>query len=112
MIRIPLVDLNDFVIEAALEETTYFLRFSWNSEAQFWTLGIRNARNEIILQSIVMVANTPLLRQFPTYAVPPGELIAYMDNPNGIIGRESFLTDEATLYYLPSTEVIDNAAIR
>lgn len=104
MIKIPLVDLNDFIVEASLEDTTYFLKFSWNTEGEFWTLGIRNAANIAVLQSIVIVPNSPLLEQFTTYAVPPGEFVAYTDDPVGTIDRDSFVTERAVFYYIPEAE--------
>lgn len=105
MIPIPFIDQNSFVIEAGLEEMTYFLRFDWNSEAQMWTMAIQNARNEALLQGVVLVPNTPLLEQFRHLAVPPGEFIVYAEDDNLRIGRDTLLAESATLYYLTEAEV-------
>lgn len=104
MIKIPLADLNDFILEASLEGTTYFLHFSWNTEGQFWTMGVRNAANVAVLRSVVLVPNTPLLEQYTTFAVPPGEFVAYTDDPLAVIDRNSFANEQATLYYIPAAE--------
>ena len=63
MITIPMLDQNSFVVEASLDDLTYFLRFDWNSEAQIWVMGISNANNEAVLQGVVLLSNTPLLTQ-------------------------------------------------
>ena len=105
MTPIPVLDQNSFVIEAGLDDLTYFLRFDWNSEAQLWTLGIQNARNESVLQGVVLVPNTPLLEQFRHLAVPAGEFIVYALDDNLQIGRDTLLTESATLYYLTEAEV-------
>lgn len=105
MIKIPLIDQNSFVIEAGLDGMTYFLRFDWNSEAQIWTMAIQNARNEAVLQGVVLLPNMPLTEQFRHLALPPGEFVVYAEDDNLRIGRETFLTDGATLYYLMEAEV-------
>lgn len=104
MIVLPLIDQNDFVLEANLDDITYFLRFSWNSEAEIWVMGIENANNEIILQGVVLVANVALLAQFRSFDLPAGEFIAYVDNDLATIGRNSFLDGTAVLYYMTEAE--------
>lgn len=104
MIPIPLVDQNDFVLEAALEDIIYFLRFSWNDEAQFWVMSIQNANNEQVLQGVVLVLNVALLTQFRTLAVPPGEFIAYAENPLEVLDRNAFISGRALLYYMTEEE--------
>lgn len=105
MIKIPLIDQNSFVIEAALDELTYFLRFDWNSEAQFWTMAIQNARNEAVLRGVVLVSNTPLLQQFRHLDVPAGEFVVVADDPDMAIDRNCFLNGRANFYYLTENEV-------
>lgn len=105
MIQIPMRDQNSFVIEAGLEDATFFLRFDWNSEAGIWTMGIANARNEDVIRGLALVPNTPLLQQFRHLTLPAGEFVVYTDDENIMIGRTSFLNGTATLYYLTETEV-------
>ncbi|TFL14224.1 hypothetical protein CSC67_08715 [Pusillimonas caeni] len=105
MIPIPFIDQNSFIIEASLDDTTYFLRFDWNSEAQLWTMAIQDARSEAVLQGVVLVPNTPLLDQFRHLAVPRGEFVVYAQDDNLQIGRDTLLTQSATLYYLTEAEV-------
>lgn len=105
MIKIPLIDQNDFIVEAALEGATYFLHFSWNSEVGYWVMSIESAFNEAILSGVVLSPNTPLLKSFHHTAVPPGEFIAYVDDrTTQRIGRNDFLSGKAALYYLTEEE--------
>lgn len=104
MIEIPFVDQNDFITEAALEDVTYFLRFSWNTEGQFWVMGIQDSQRGSLLQGVLLVPNVALLPQFRAWDVPPGEFVAYMDNDFGQIDRYSFLNGQATLWYLTEAE--------
>lgn len=104
MIPIPLVDENDFILEAPLEERTYFLHFSWNSEGRFWVMGVNNANSDTVLQGIVLVPNVALLATYRTYELPPGEFVAYAENPLEQLDRDSFITGRATLYYLTEAE--------
>jgi len=105
MIKIPLIDQNSFVVEAGLDDGTYFLRFDWNSEAEFWTMAITDALEAVILQGVVLVPNTPLLANFRHLAVPAGEFIVDAENANLQIGRDTFVTGDARLYYLTEAEV-------
>lgn len=105
MITIPMLDQNSFVVEASLDDLTYFLRFDWNSEAQIWVMGISNANNEAVLQGVVLLSNTPLLTQFRHLSVPAGEFIVLAEDPEMVVDRHCFLNRHATLYYLLEEEV-------
>lgn len=105
MIAIPLVDQNSFMVEAGLEERTYFLRFDWNSEAAIWTMAIQDAGAQAVLTGVVLVPNSPLLDQFRHLSVPPGEFVVYALNDDLVIGRDTFISGAATLYYLTEAEV-------
>lgn len=105
MIQIPMRDQNSFVIEAGLEDVTFFLRFDWNSETGIWVMGIVNARNEDIIRGLALVPNTPLLEQFRHLAVPAGEFVVYANDDDLQVGRDTFLAGTAALYYLTEAEV-------
>ena len=97
---IPVIDANDSLLEAELDGRTYFLNLSWNSEAQLWTLSIENADNELIISSILLSPNTPLLKPYRHLSVPAGEMVAILENNNTMIGRQDFVTGIAKLVYV------------
>jgi hypothetical protein len=104
MTPIPLIDENDFLLEATLEDVTYFLHFSWNSEARFWVMGIRNANSDVLIQGVVMAPNVALLAYYRAYALPPGEFVAYAEDMGAALDRDSFRDGRAVLFYLTEAE--------
>lgn len=104
MIEIPWVDQNSFVIEASLEGASYFLSFNWNSEAQFWVLGLQDAHTKSILSGLVLVPNTTLLDQFRHLNVPPGEFVVDVQDEKLQLTRSSFLSGQANFFYLSRQE--------
>jgi hypothetical protein len=97
-------DQNDYLIECELDDQTYFMHLSWNSEAGIWVMGVEDANEQVILQGVVLVANSWLTQQFRSVAIPPGDFIVYAENPNEIIDRMAFLEGRATLYYITQEE--------
>ena len=107
---IPVIDANDSLTEVELEGRTYFLRLSWNSEAELWVLGIENANNEIIIAGIALVVDTPLLSQYRHLALPPGDFVALSSDGNEVISREDLPAGDVALIYLTAEDVA-NAAL-
>lgn len=98
-------DQNDYLIECELDDQTFFLHLSWNSEAGIWVMGVEDANETAILQGVVLVANSWLIQQFRGLsALPPGDFIVYSPNPNEIIDRDAFLEGRAFLYYVTQEE--------
>lgn len=105
MMIIPPFDANDYVTECEFEGQVYFVRMSWNSEGEFWVLGLEDYTHSTILSGIRVVADAPLLKMFRHYDVPPGELVAVkLDVSTPDIGRDDFIIDAAELVYIESTE--------
>lgn len=97
-------DQNDYLIECVLDDQTFFLHLSWNSEAGIWVLGVEDANEEVIIQGVVLVANSWLLQQFKRLPLPSGDLFVYARNPNEVIDRTAFLEGRAALYYVTQNE--------
>lgn len=105
MIKIPLIDANDFVVEAELDDVTYYLQFAWNNEANYWSLSIENANNESILSGLRIVTNWPLLFKYQHLSLPKGDLIAVsLDKRKTDIGRNDFVDNIVELVYISQTE--------
>lgn len=107
MIVIPVLDANDSLTEVVLDDETFFLRLSWNSEGQFWTLGVENAYNEVIITGIALVPDTPLLARYRHLLVPDGELFALTPDRRDTISREALPSGDVALVYLDAEEVIN-----
>ncbi|NMK48056.1 hypothetical protein [Achromobacter sp. Bel] len=107
MVQIPIPDANDSLTEVELDGATYFLRLSWNSEAEFWALSIENAYNELIVAGIAVVPGSPLLAAYRHLTVPAGELVALAPDRRDVISRGALPSGEVALIYVDAQEVAD-----
>lgn len=105
MIRIPVLDVNDSLLEIELEGDVFFLRMSWNSEGEFWVLALEDYARNIILAGIRVVPNVPLLSMFRHLALPLGEIYAVLlDSTRQDFLRTDFADSSAELIYIESTD--------
>ncbi len=107
MIVIPVLDANDSLTEVELNGLTYFLRLSWNSEAELWALSIENAYNELIVAGICVVPDTPLLAGYRHLDVPAGELVALAPDRRDAVGRAALPAGDVALIYVDAEEIAD-----
>jgi hypothetical protein len=102
MISIPVLDANDSLIEVEFDGEVFFLRMSWNSEGEFWVLGLEDYAHNDILAGILVVPDTPMLPMFRHLPVPRGELYAVlMDETRANLLRTDFADGSAGLVYVP-----------
>ena len=107
MIVIPVLDANDSLTEIELDGATYFVRLSWNSEAELWALSIENAYNELIVAGICVVPDTPLLAGDRHLDVPAGELVALAPDRRNTVSRAALPAGEVALLYVNAEEIAD-----
>lgn len=105
MIKIPLKDLNDMVIECELDDIVYFLRMSWNSTAQAWFMSLESANNDLLISGVRVVTNALLLKRYHHLPVPTGEIIAVATDGRLEIGRDDFINGVVELVYLSADEL-------
>ncbi len=98
MMQIGLIDENDQLAEAMLEDRVFNIGLSWNEEAQFWTMSIRDINLELLASGIAVVSNHLLLKQIRRPEFPPGDFAVDFD-PEKTLGRMSFVDGSAALYY-------------
>lgn len=106
MMQIGLIDENDQLAEATLDDRVFNIGMSWNEEAQFWTMSIRDINLELLASGIAVVGNYPLLSQIRRIEFPEGELVVDVD-PTKPITRTSFTDGTARLYYFTQFD-LDN----
>lgn len=108
MRSIPAIDANDYVLEIELEGDGYFLRMSWNSEGEFWVLGVEDYARVTIIAGIRVVPNVPLLAMFNHLLLPRGEIYAVlMDDTRQDFLRNDFIDGSAEMVYLEEGEVVE-----
>ena len=110
MLQISMVDANDFVESALLDDILYKLHFGWNSRSCQWSVDLRSAQNKDIVRGIAIVPNMPLFNQCRRNGLPRGELMAVVVNQDGInnqtIGRRDFINGRFAMVYVPEVEKI------
>lgn len=105
MLNIPVLDANDSILEADFEGVSYFVRMSWNSEGEFWTLTLEDYAHNVIVAGVAVVPDTPLLAMFRHLGTPAGEIWAVLLNETRqTIGRSDFVTGDAALVYIEEGE--------
>lgn len=102
MLKINFIDAPDLVITLELELTRYYLRLLWNDEGDYWTLSIRNAENQFLVEGIKIVPRYPLLSNYHQPEMPPGEFIVICQND--VLKRDDFKVGKATLVYMARNE--------
>ena len=108
MFPIRLIDANDQLLEAELEDRTYYLGMSWNEEGQLWTLSVRDLNKQVLISGIAVVPNFRLLKQLRSPALPPGDFA--VDAPQDMaLGRDAFTSGRAVLYYIEAGDFEDAA---
>lgn len=109
MILIPLIDANDQLVEARLDDKAYHLTVSWNEECGRWTMSVRDLNSDAMVSGIALVPSYPLLRQVRRVEMPPGEFLVDAP-PASAMGRDAFASGSAYLWYLSRDDVEELAA--
>lgn len=108
MMPIALIDANDQVVEADLDEATYHLTLSWNEEGKLWTMDVRNLDGETLASGMAVNAFSPVLSFVRRPTLPPGEFVV-VAAPGYTLTRSSFVSGEAALWYITREEIANGA---
>lgn len=103
MIEIIVPERADSVSRISLEDNEYKLRFTYNESGNFWSLGIKNANDDILVSSIRIVPNFPLNVFLGTKDAPKGIFVCICNN--GDIDKYAFVDGRAHMCYMESGEV-------
>lgn len=104
MMRLGVIDANDMLIEAELDNRIFHVGLSWNETGQLWSLSIRDLNLSVLASGISVVANWPLFVQMRRPEFPEGELAVYAV-PGSRLDRRSFVDGRAGLFYLSAEEL-------
>lgn len=109
MMALGVIDANDQLIEAQLDDAAYYIGLSWNEFGQLWTISVRDLNKQMLVSGICVVPLFPLLRQVRSPDLPPGEI--GVDCASGTaLDRRSFADGLATLWYLDADDMAELAA--
>jgi len=109
---LEVADLNSQAIEATLDDILYYIILNWNESGQYWTMSIRNAEYETLINGIALSTNYPLTRQFRYADMPPGELIVEcVYYRNGPVPRDGFAIGHYELVYYTQQNLLDTGVL-
>ena len=92
----------DYYVNVVLEGQVYFLRFVWNSEAEFWAMNIEDfARNHLL--AVKLLPNRRLISRYTVTGLPRGDFVIISDSRT--IARTDFQDGYATLVYVSESEL-------
>lgn len=106
MQQITFLDGNDILTTAKLDGTQYKIRMLWNDAGGFWTLSLRDSKNNSLLEGVKCVPDFPILAPYHRPGIPAGEfVITTLDTSLQIIGRKDFVNKKAVLIYVTEDEM-------
>jgi hypothetical protein len=95
---ISVPDMNDSFSRVVLDETQYFIRFTWNDTAERWSFGLYTIQKEPIVQGLRMIPQFPLNLQIAREDVPKGAFGVLSDFAS--VGRHDFINGMASFTYI------------
>jgi hypothetical protein len=104
---IPLDDIDydnpffDFTVD--LSGTIYTIEINWNTENEFWTLGLYTSDKQPITQGRKIVCNSNLFEFCSHELLPPGKLYAVDTSGNNLDPGEDDLGIRVILVYSDDT---------
>lgn len=107
MQEIPVIDANDSIVEIELDGDVYYIRMSWNSEGEFWSLSVEDYARTVLIAGVLVVPFAQLLVPFHHLALPAGEIYAaLMDDTREQFLRTDFADGSGHLIYVPAGEYV------
>lgn len=103
MISITVPDLNDSVGRITLSDREYYIRFTYNSTKDYWSVGLYDIDMVPIIPMTKIVPNFPIFFYY-TYVELPDGIMGCLTNKTRI-GRKDFINGEAEMVYIPRDEV-------
>lgn len=105
---LQVLDENSQAIEASLDGTSFYIVLDWNQFGGYWTMAIRNANYQMLLDGISLVPNYPLTYQFRYEEMPAGELfVGTAQFRSGPIPRDGFSSGVYQFIYITQQDLLD-----
>lgn len=110
IMNIALIDANDMLAEAQLDDDSFYVGVSWNEFGDFWTLSLRSADNTVLTSGIKIVPTRALLHTRRKTGFPKGEIMVYCPTLQRLT-RQSFASGLARLLYIPQELLLSEGLI-
>jgi hypothetical protein len=107
VVEIPILAGFDWFTESvSLDGTDYQVELHWNTRDSRWRLSLADAAGDALVAGIPLVVDWPLLSQFVSGSLPPGEIVALDTSGRGEeISAIEELGDRVRLYYVPEADL-------
>ena len=106
-LTIPIISGFDrFNFTTTLDETSYILRFSWNSREVRWSVSIYTAAAVAIVEGVAGVVDAPLFANFSDERLPGGYLMLQdTSGKRAPIDDKDQLGERVKLVYIPAGDL-------
>lgn len=113
MIQIPTQqNLSSWSQRTQLDGTDYIIDFNWNGRDAAWYINLSTIEGTLLVGSIKLVSNRPLLKRFKYIdGMPLGEIVAY--DGSGTIDQAGYgqLSNGVDLIYIEASDDLEALAL-
>ena len=102
MLYITVPDMNDSVSSVTIAEKEYLIRFTYNGTGDFWSFGLSDTDENLIISPTKIVPNFPLTHFMNFTSLPDGIFGAISEETR--LTRESFNNGTAEFVFIPWDE--------
>lgn len=103
MLYIEVPDMNDSMSSINIDDTEYYIRFTYNERHDYWSFGIYDEDEEPIIAMTKIVPGFSLLRYYKDSRLPDGAFGCLSDTDK--VGRSAFNDVTAEFVYIPNSEL-------
>lgn len=99
VVKITVPDHHDPMTKATLDGTVYWLRFTYNSTYDYWSIGLYDEDQNALIPMTRIVTFYDLFRSYKSYeGIPQGYFICL--SKTGSVGESAFKSGDAYLIYI------------
>lgn len=103
MIKITVPDAHDSMSKVTLDGTVYWLRYTYNSTYDYWSIGIYDEDQNALVPMTKVVPMYDLLRSYKSYeGIPQGFLFCASRVEQ--VGETAFRDGDAVIAYIGADE--------
>ena len=105
MIQIPVIDAADSLSDVTLDGTQFVLHLSWNTTAEYWSLGLLDAGSNLLLEGLAIVPDYLLLGRLRTPSFPIGDMAAVTPDGRNTVAYDDLVNGTVALIYYEAADL-------
>lgn len=103
MLYIEVPDMNDSMVNIAIDGKEFALRFTYNEKYDYWSFGVYDEEENPIVAMTRIVPSFNLMHYYSDVLLPDGVFGCLSDNSH--VGREAFNDQTAEFVFLSNAEI-------